>query len=238
MARVLDPKRLAPGPVITVSTSLLTVMVILGGLLLVDAAEPVFLRLDLAWFSMVETFRSPWWDAVNAGLNVAGYRGIYVVHTVLVIVLLLRRRPQAAVFSAAAAAAVALLTQVIKAGILRNRPENSAVLTDTSSYPSGHVSATTGFLVISALLIGRAWMWLVVVLGALAMMVSRTYLSAHWLMDTLGGGCLAAGVVLLVWLAFQDACIRENDDAGRTLTWRARASRRRRAAGQPGSEPR
>lgn len=238
MARVLDPKRLSPGPVVAASTALFTVMVVLGGSLLLDVANPVFLGLDRAWFNFMLTLQSPSWDSINAFLNVAGYRGIYAAHALVVILLLLRRRPEAATFSVAAAAAVAILTQLIKAGILRSRPENSVVLTDTGSYPSGHVSATTAFLVIVALLVGRAWAWLMAVLGTLTMMMSRTYLSAHWLMDTLGGACLAAGTVLLIWLAFQSACIHENREAGWLLTWRARASRRRRAAGQRGSEPR
>lgn len=237
MARVLDPKRLSPAPVVAAGTALLTVMLVLGGSLLLDGADSAFLALDRAWFSFVGTLKSPWWDSMNAFLNVAGYRGTYAVHVVLLAVLLIGRRPYAAVFSAAAAAAVALLTQLAKAGVLRSRPENSVVLTDTSSYPSGHVSATTAFLVITALLIGRSWMWLVALLGTLTMMVSRTYLSAHWLMDTLGGACLAAGAVLLIWLAFQNACIRESGDAQRVPTWRSGASRRRRAAGRPGSEP-
>jgi undecaprenyl-diphosphatase len=236
MTRVLDPRRYSPGAVIAASTALLTLTVVLGGLLPGNSANPPFLALDNAWHEFIGALRSPVWDGVNEFLNIAGYRGIYALHACLVIILLARRRPQAAVFSVVAAAAVALLTQLIKVGTGRSRPANTLVLTDTGSFPSGHVSATGAFLLVVALLVGRLWMWLLAVLGTLTMMVSRTYLGAHWLMDTLGGAFLAAAVVPLIWLMFQNACVRENGDARRLLTWRARASRRQRAARQAGSE--
>jgi len=149
------------------------------------------------------------------------------------VALLLRRRPQTALFAAAAGIAVLAFTQVLKAGILRDRPDNTVVLTDTGSFPSGHVASTAAFLVVVALLVGRVWGWVLAGFGVLAMMVSRTYLSAHWLVDTVGSVCLAVPVVLLLWLLFQNICIQENRDARRLLTWRARASRRRRAAAHP-----
>ncbi|WP_426997566.1 phosphatase PAP2 family protein [Pseudarthrobacter sp. N5] len=182
------------------------------------------------------TTRSQFWDAVNGILNVAGYPGILVLHVVIAAALLLRRRPHAAVFTAAAGAVVVMSTQILKAGILRPRPENTVVLTDTGSYPSGHVATTAAFLLVVAILVGRVWTWLLAVLGSIAMMVSRTYLQAHWLTDTVGGLCLAAALVLLLWLAYQNICIQENSDARRLLTWKTRASRRRRAAAPKESE--
>ena len=170
---------------------------------------------------------------INVFLNVAGYRGVLVLHGLLVVALLLRRRPQTALFAAAAGIAVLAFTQILKAGILRDRPDNTVVLTDTGSFPSGHVASTAAFLVVVALLVGRVWGWVLAGFGVLAMMVSRTYLSAHWLVDTVGSVCLAVPVVLLLWLLFQNICIQENRDARRLLTWRARASRRRRAAAHP-----
>lgn len=236
MTRVLDPQRLPPGRVLAASTALLTLGVVLGGLLVADVRVPPFQGLDEGWARWITSLRSPFWDGVNSFLNVAGYRGVLVVHGLLVVALLLRRRPQTAVFAAAAGVAVLGFTQILKAGILRDRPDNTIVLTDTGSFPSGHVASTAAFLVVAALLVGRAWVWVLAGFGVLAMMVSRTYLSAHWLVDTVGSVCLAVPVVLLLWLFFQNICIQENADARRLLTWRARASRRRRAAAHPESE--
>lgn len=236
MTRVLDPQRLSTGRVLAASTALLTLGAVLGGLLVADVRVPPFQALDEGWHRWITSLRAPFWDGINGFLNVAGYRGALVVHGLLVVALLLRRRPQTAIFAAAAGVAVLAFTQILKAGILRDRPENTIVLTDTGSFPSGHVASTAAFLAVVALLVGRTWVWVLAGFGVLAMMVSRTYLSAHWLVDTVGSVCLAVPVVLLLWLFFQNMCIQENKDARRLLTWRARASRRRRAAAHPESE--
>ncbi|BCW68862.1 hypothetical protein NicSoilB4_36250 [Arthrobacter sp. NicSoilB4] len=236
MTRVLDPQRLSTGRVLAASTALLTLGAVLGGLLVADVSLPPFQGLDEGWSRWIMSLQSPFWDGINGFLNVAGYRGVLVVHGLLVLALLLRRRPQTAIFAAAAGIAVLAFTQILKAGILRDRPENTIVLTDTGSFPSGHVASTAAFLVVVALLVGRGWVWVLAGFGVLAMMVSRTYLSAHWLADTVGGVCLAVPVVLLLWLLFENICIQENADARRLLTWRARASRRRRAAAHQESE--
>lgn len=238
MTRVLDPRRLPTGRVLAASTVMLTVAAVLGGLLAANVARPPFQGLDQGWAGFITALHSPFWDGTNAFLNVAGYRGVLVLHGLLVIALLVRRRPHATVFSAAAGSAVLIVTQVLKAGLLRERPHNTVVLTDTGSFPSGHVATTTAFVLVLALLMAKAWTWLLASAGTVAMMVSRTYLSAHWLTDTVGAVCLAAPVVLLLWLGYQNVCLRENADARRLLSWRARAARRRRAATQPGSAPR
>jgi len=236
MTRVLDPQRLSTGRVLAVSTALLTLGVVLGGLLVADVRLPPFQGMDERWARWITSLGNPFWDGINVVLNVAGYRGVLVLHGLLVVALLLRRRPQTALYAAAAGIAVLAFTQILKAGLLRDRPDNTVVLTDTGSFPSGHVASTAAFLVVVALLVGRVWVWVLAGFGVLAMMVSRTYLSAHWLVDTVGSVCLAVPVVLLLWLLFQNICIQENADARRMLTWRARASRRQRAAAHQESE--
>lgn len=235
MTRVLDPRRVPTGRLLAASAAMLAVAAVLGGLLLAGVAKPPFLGLDHAWAGFITGLRSPFWDGTNAFLNIAGYRGVLVLHGLLVVVLLARRRPRAAVFSAAAGVAVLVATQLLKAAVLRERPQNTVVLTDTGSFPSGHVATTAAFVLVLALLMAKVWVWLAAAAGTVAMMISRTYLSAHWLTDTVGALCLAVPVVLLLWLGWQGSCIRENADARRLLSWRARAARRRRAAAHPES---
>lgn len=182
-------------------------------LLLTGHGEPAFNGLDTAWQAYSFTLHSPFWDGVNVVLNAVGYVGVLVLHAILAIALLVWRRPMAALFAAASGIVVLALTQITKAVVGRDRPEGARVLSDTGSYPSGHVSATTAFLVVVALLIGRWWMTVLAVIGVVAMMMSRTYLSAHWLSDVLGGACLATGIVLIFWLPFRLICIHENSRA-------------------------
>jgi undecaprenyl-diphosphatase len=234
---ILQPRRLSPGRTITAATVLLAVAAVFAGMLIGSLGNPPFQSTDTAWHDAILGARNPFWDAVNLGLNWAGYTGMFVFHALLGAALIVRRRPKMALFSVAAGVVVTLLVQLLKWLIQRPRPGDAGVFTETYSYPSGHASSTAAFVLAAALIIGRAWAWVLAAIGAVAMMVSRTYLAAHWLTDVVGGACLAAGVVLLLWLPVQEACRLENIEAGRILTWSARVSRRRRAAGQAGSEP-
>ncbi|TVU64755.1 phosphatase PAP2 family protein [Paenarthrobacter nitroguajacolicus] len=230
MIRVLLPRQRPSWQLVTPGVLLLCAFAVPAAMLLTGQGEPAFNAVDTTWQAYSFTLHSPFWDSVNAILNWAGYAGILAFHVVLAIALLVWQRPMAAVFAATSGITALALTQLAKAAVGRDRPQGARVLTDTGSYPSGHVSATTAFLVVLVILIGRWWMKLLAAIGVIAMMVSRTYLSAHWLSDVLGGACLAAGVVLLLWWRFRDICIKENAEADGKTIWAARALQRRQAA--------
>ncbi|WP_051423435.1 phosphatase PAP2 family protein [Arthrobacter sp. MA-N2] len=232
MARILLPRRLAPRRTTVIAATLLAIAVILGGVLLAGNRTPPFQALDDAWNGFAVTLHTPFWNNVNLFLNWIGYTGMWIFHLLLAWALLIRRRLRSAAFSAVAGLTVMLLTHLLKWIIERPRPANANVATDTYSYPSGHVSATTAFVLVLALLIGRVWAWLLAIGSMLAMMVSRMYLAAHWLTDVVGGACLASGVVLLLWLGFQNICIQENTDAHRAVSWKLSVASRKRHAGQ------
>jgi len=231
MVRV-PPHRQPDWQLIAPGLLLLCAFAVPGVMIVVGHGDPAFNGVDTWWQAYAFTLHTPFWDGVNLILNWAGYVGMLVCHGLLALALLIGNRPRTAAFVAASGIVALALTQVAKVVVGRARPEGAKVLTDTGSYPSGHVSATTALLLVLAFLIGRWWMASLAALGVIAMMISRTYLSAHWLSDVLGGACLAAGVVLLMWWRFRDICIRENAlSDGRTI-WAARASRRRQA-GEP-----
>lgn len=232
MVRVLLPRRLDQARTTVIATVLLAVAVVLGGMLLGEDRNPPFQGLDDSWFGFMATLHAPFWNAVNLVLNWAGYTGMLIFHTLLALALLIRRRPRLAAFSAVAGLTVMLLTQLLKWLLHRPRPIDAIVATDTYSYPSGHVSATTAFVLVMALLVGRGWAWFLAIGGILVMMISRGYLAAHWLTDVVGGACLASAVVLLLWLGSQNICIQENADARRALAWKSRVARRKRHAKQ------
>ncbi|MFC8039339.1 phosphatase PAP2 family protein [Paenarthrobacter sp. NPDC057355] len=232
MIGLLSPRRQPDWQLVAPGALLVCGFLVPAAMLLFGQGEPAFNSGDTWWQAFAFTLHTPFWDGVNGVLNLMGYAGMLVCHGLLAIALLIWNRPVTAIFVAATGIAALALTQVTKAVVGRARPEGAKVLTDTGSYPSGHVSATTALLVVLALLIGRWWMTAVAALGVLAMMISRTYLSAHWLSDVLGGACLAAGLALLMWWRFRDICIQENARAEGKTTWRARASRRRQAGEQ------
>jgi membrane-associated phospholipid phosphatase len=105
-----------------------------------------------------------------------------------------------------AAFALAVLTSEVligtmKAAIDRPRPPGSLIATTGASFPSGHAvaSAVTAVgLVLVLALPGRArWRWEVyAVVFTSIMALSRVYLRAHWLSDTVAGALLGAGLAL------------------------------------------
>jgi undecaprenyl-diphosphatase len=94
-----------------------------------------------------------------------------------------------------------LLIGVLKAAYARPRPPGSLIATTGSAFPSGHAVAgavTAVGLVLVLLPPGRArWRWEVgAVVFTSVMALSRVYLHAHWLSDTVAGALLGAGLAL------------------------------------------
>ncbi|MCW2578883.1 MAG: Phosphoesterase PA-phosphatase, partial [Blastococcus sp.] len=99
----------------------------------------------------------------------------------------------------------------------RARPPGALIETTAASFPSGHAIATAVTAVGLVLVLSppgpSRWRWEVrAVVFTAVMALSRVYLRAHWLSDTVAGALLGAGLAL-GWPALLMA-LRHRRDAG------------------------
>ncbi|MCC6269947.1 MAG: phosphatase PAP2 family protein [Microbacteriaceae bacterium] len=126
--------------------------------------------------------------------------------------LVLVKRRWAALYYAVAVLFSVIVVQATKAVFNRPRPEDLLVVSDAGSFPSGHVANAATITVTLALIFARAWIWYAGIIYTVAMVLSRTYLGAHWLSDTIGGVLIGAGIAVIVWAPLTSRLIREQND--------------------------
>ena len=105
-----------------------------------------------------------------------------------------------------AAFALAVLTSELFIGPVKDaterpRPPGALIETTGASFPSGHAIATAvtavGLVLVLATPGPSRWRWEVHAVELTAVMaLSRVYLRAHWLSDTVAGALLGAGLAL------------------------------------------
>ena len=113
-----------------------------------------------------------------------------------------------------------LLIGFVKAWVDRPRQPASLIETTGASFPSGHAIATAvtavGLVLVLAPPGPRRWRWEVYAVEFTAVMaLSRVYLRAHWLSDTVAGALLGAGLAL-GWPALLMAIRHRHDPAAST----------------------
>jgi len=176
---------------------LLVLSVALGAWVLARGNEPF--TLDAAWNTLLVGVDWSPFDVSARFLNIAG--GVIVSSLVVpvagIVLLLALRRPWSAGYFVAAIALSGLLVQILKHLFGRARPEQILVISDYGSYPSGHVANAATLAAVLVVLLPRAWTLAVAVIWVIVMALSRTYLHAHWLSDTLGGAFVGVGIALV-----------------------------------------
>ena len=185
-------------PPVIAATLAILLMVALGIVLAVRASPFEF---ETEWMEEIIEHRSPWWLVPSLVMNFlgGGWFAIFIVPLGVAAVFFALRRPRDAVFFLIASALSAGLVQVFKALFGRARPEDVLVHVDPGSFPSGHVANAATVAVALGLILQRTWVWVAGAAYVVLMALSRTYLGAHWITDTIGGALLGAGVAFGLW---------------------------------------
>lgn len=181
---------------------LLAAGVVLGAALRLPGADPTVV--DLWWDGVLSATPDGPALAVSLFMDAAGGGRIATLWLPLAVVaaLLIARRPWGAGYFVVASLASAGVVQILKHVLGRARPEDILVTADVGSFPSGHVANAATLGIALWLILPSRWLAALAACWIVLMAFSRTYLSAHWLTDTVGGAFVGAGVALLVAVAF------------------------------------
>ena len=204
--------------------SALAAALLLGLLVRLDVVQD---EVDNDWMAEMLEERGPIPEAVALFFDFigGGWFAIWFVPLVVAGAFLLARRPWAALVFVVTSATSAGAVQGLKVLFGRARPEDILISIGSGSYPSGHVANAATVAVLAAVLLARWWVAAAGVAFVLLMALSRTYLGAHWLTDTIGGALLGAAFALAAWALAEPVLRREH----------ARARRRRAAGASVGS---
>jgi len=204
-----EQHRLAQRPLLTEHPAARRIAIavwVLGGLLFLALAIPTTAEWIQAVDDWVHTLAIDLENSFAVGVAEAmDFMGsTWVVTPVMVLTaafLLWKRRWEALVYWVLAMVGSHLLIGPIKALYARPRPPMALVETTGYSFPSGH--SVAGAAVAIALVIvlvpagpKRRNLEILAAAFAILMALSRVYLRAHWLSDTLSGAALGAGVAI------------------------------------------
>lgn len=160
--------------------------------------------IDAEWMAEIVEHRSPLWNGPALVMNFVGggWFGVIAVPVAVVIALLFSRHRWGALYFVLGAVASASVVQVLKHAFARARPTEILVPSDFGSFPSGHVANAATVGVVLAVIRHRWWVGVAAAAYVILMAVSRTYLGAHWLTDTIGGALVGVGVAAVLWAPF------------------------------------
>ncbi|WP_307784152.1 phosphatase PAP2 family protein [Salinibacterium sp. NG22] len=143
-----------------------------------------------------------------------GWFGVFVVPLGAALAFFIAKRRSAALYFVLASALSAGVVQLLKSLFGRARPEEILVTADIGSFPSGHVANAATVTVVLIILLQRRWVLVAGIAYTILMILSRTYLGAHWLSDTIGGALLGVGVAIIVWAPFAHRLATEDPQSG------------------------
>jgi undecaprenyl-diphosphatase len=207
----------APAPVkiarlwwVVSAAAALLLVVLLGAVIVYRQADKPF-GFEVEWMGELVEARAPVFTAPALVLNWigGGIGGVAIVPLVIIGGLLIWRRPWAALYFVCATIASGLVVLVIKNLVGRPRPTDILVTADVGSFPSGHSANAALIATTLGIIFWRRWVWIVGAAYTLLMMLSRTYLGAHWISDTIGGMLVGVGLAVIIWAPFAFVLYRE-----------------------------
>jgi membrane-associated phospholipid phosphatase len=185
-----------------VSGSLLAGAVVVGLLVVLPATRPVVQEVDDAVWRFAGAVRNEPGTAVAVALSWLGSAAVnWPLRAAAMVLLAWRRHWLRLAAFALAVLSSEVLIGTVKAAVGRPRPPGALIETTAASFPSGHAIATAvtavGLVLVLAPPGPSRWKWeLRAVEFTAVMALSRVYLRAHWLSDTVAGALLGAGLAL------------------------------------------
>lgn len=175
---------------------------------------------DEEWMGEIVEHRSQLWDVPAYVMSFigGGWFGVFLVPIGIAVVFALLRRKWAAIYFLVASIVSAGLVQLLKKTLGRSRPEEILIHADFGSFPSGHVANAATIAMTLAFILRHLWVWIAGAAYVVLMALSRTYLGAHWLSDTVGGALLGVAVATLVWAPFARRLEAEAQEPSRRAT--------------------
>ncbi len=192
------------------AASALILVALLGAIIFYRESNKPF-GFEVEWMSELVEARAPIFTIPALVFNWigGGISSIVIVPLVIIGGLLVWRRPWAALYYACSAIGSVAVVWVIKNVIGRPRPLDILVTPDFGSFPSGHSANAALIATTLGIIFARRWVWIAGSIYTLLMMLSRTYLGAHWISDTIGGMLIGVAVAVIVWAPFAFRLYRE-----------------------------
>jgi len=153
----------------------------------------------------------PWAEEMMRDITALGGVAVLTLVTIFsAIYLLLRKRKDLVLYLAAAAITGTVLSNLLKAGFSRPRPDivPHEIFVYTASFPSGHslvaavIYLTLGVILAEAQTRYRLKIYILSVAIVLALLVgvSRIYLGVHWPSDVLAGWLAGSAWAFMFWI--------------------------------------